>query len=298
MAVMPPPPPPFPGNMAAPPPPPPPQQAAAPVPPPPPPPQQVQAAPPPPPPPQAQMAPPPPPPQQVQTPSWEAPVPGAVPMPPTPPAQAEPEFIPAGMAYTPPAQELAPVQPQQTAMAVAGPIDFDTMTFEQIAAAQGIEGLDFNQYGVLPICSLKQGAFRLSNGGNLGTQFFCQINNVKKKFLYKTDCAENDPRHAIAYTYDNQTSNGKPLDAILKGWAAQGIGYEVKNYLEATCILDDNQVIVLSIPQTSISRLTNHMVQVTMQRKLLAQVKTRVFIAPEVTKAKMPYTPIGFETAQ
>lgn len=298
MAVMPPPPPPFPGNMAAPPPPPPPQQAAAPVPPPPPPPQQVQAAPPPPPPPQAQMAPPPPPPQQVQTPSWEAPVPGAVPMPPTPPAQAEPEFIPAGMAYTPPAQELAPVQPQQTAMAVAGPIDFDTMTFEQIAAAQGIEGLDFNQYGVLPICGLKQGAFRLSNGSNLGTQFFCQINNVKKKFLYKTDCAENDPRHAIAYTYDNQTSNGKPLDAILKGWAAQGIGYEVKNYLEATCILDDNQVILLSIPQTSISRLTNHMVQVTMQRKLLAQVKTRVFIAPEVTKAKMPYTPIGFETAQ
>ena len=244
------------------------------------------------------MAPPPPPPQQVQTPSWEAPVPGAVPMPPTPPAQAEPEFIPAGMAYTPPAQELAPVQPQQTAMAVAGPIDFDTMTFEQIAAAQGIEGLDFNQYGVLPICSLKQGAFRLSNGGNLGTQFFCQINNVKKKFLYKTDCADNDPRHAIAYTYDNQTSNGKPLDAILKGWAAQGIGYEVKNYLEATCILDDNQVILLSIPQTSISRLTNHMVQVTMQRKLLAQVKTRVFIAPEVTKAKMPFTPIGFETAQ
>lgn len=290
MAVMPPPPPPFPGNMAAPPPPPPPQQAAAPVPPPPPPPQ-AQVAPPPPPPPQAQMAPPPPP----QAVPWEAPVPGAVPM---PPAQPEAEFIPAGTVYTPPAQDLAPVQAQQTALAAVGPIDFDTMSFEQIAAAQGIEGLDFNQYGVLPICSLKQGAFRLSNGGNLGTQFFCQINNVKKKFLYKTDCAENDPRHAIAYTYDNQTSNGKPLDAILKGWAAQGIGYEVKNYLEATCILEDNQVILLSIPQTSISRLTNHMVQVTMQRKLLAQVKTRVFIAPEVTKAKMPYTPIGFETAQ
>jgi hypothetical protein len=218
---------------------------------------------------------------------WEAtaPVPGAVPMPPV-------EYIPAGEE---PSQALAPVQ--ESALVTLGPIDFDTMTFEQIAAAQGIEGLDFNQYGVLPICSLDHGQFKLSNGGSLGAEFYCRINNVKPKFLYKTDCADSDPRHAVAYTYDKQTSNGKPLEDIIREWAQQGLGYEVKNYLEATCILEDNQVVLLSIPQTSISRLTNHVVQATMARKLLAQVRTRVFIAPEVTKAKRPFTPIGFAIA-
>ena len=170
---MPPPPPPFPGHMAPPPPPPP-----------------LQAG---------KMPPPPPPPPQASQVPWEAtaPVPGAVPMPPV-------EYIPAGEE---PSQALAQVD--ETAMVPVGPIDFDTMTFEQIAAAQGIEGLDFNQYGVLPICSLDHGQFKLSNGGSLGAEFYCRINNVKPKFLYKTDCADSDPRHAIAYTYDKQTSNGK-----------------------------------------------------------------------------------------
>lgn len=190
-----------------------------------------------------------------------------------------------------------PVYTAQTLPTAVGPVNFDNMTFEQIAAAQGIEGLDFNQYGVLPLCSLKNGSFKLSNGGDLGPQFFCRINTVKPKYLYKTSCAETDPRHAIAYTYDKVTSNNKPLDSIVQEWASKGLGFEVKNYLEATCVLEDGQVVLLSIPQTSISRLTGHMVQVTMARKLLAEVRTRVFIAPEVTKAVRPFTPIGFEIA-
>lgn len=212
-----------------------------------------------------------------------------------PPAEAE--FIPASTPWEEPETQQALVEAAPSNLVAMGPIDFDTMTFEQIAAAQGIAGLDFNQYGVLPICSLDHGNFKLSNGGSLGAEFTCRINNVKQKFLYKTDCADSDPRSAVAYTYDKQTSNGKLLDDIINGWAQQGLGYEVKNYLEATCLLDDGQVILLSIPQTSIARLTNHVVQVTMARKLLAQVRTRVFIAPEVTKAKRPFTPIGFAIA-
>lgn len=230
-----------------------------------------------------------------------APVPGAIPMPPwqaappQAPAQAPvQEFIPAAPAMAP-AQELSPVEPQANGMVALGAIDFDNMTLEQIALAQGIVGLNFNQYGVLPICSLNKGAFKLSDGTSLGTEFVCVIQEVKPKYLFKTAVDDKDPRNAVTYSYDKQTSNGKPLQPILDGWAKQGMGYEIRNYLEATCVLDDNRIILLSIPEQSISRLTSHVITVTVSKRLLSQVKTRVFIGPEVTKVRMPFNPISFE---
>ena len=74
------------------------------------------------------------------------------------------------------------------------------------------------------------------------------------------------------------------------------MGFDVKNYLEAVCVLEDNRIILLSIPQTSISRLTSHVITVTVSKRLLSQVKTRVFIGPEV-KSKIPFSPISFEIA-
>lgn len=273
----PPPPPPFPGAVSAPPPPPPPPPAAA-----------------------------------MRTP----PVPGAVPMPPPvvgnvvfeqpqpsaipmPPVQAEdaPWEPPAlnGQDVLGSGQDL--VVPASGAITPVGPIDWDGMTFEQIAKAQGIEGLDFNQFGILPVCSLNQGKFQLNNGESLGTEFVCVIQNVKPKYLYKTAVPDRDPNHAIAFSYDKQTSNRKDLQTILNEWAAKGIGYEIKNYLEATCLLEDGRVILLSVPETSQSRLAYHVIQVTMSRRLLSQVKTRVFIGPLVTKAVKPFNPLGFEVA-
>lgn len=229
-----------------------------------------------------------------------APVPGAVPMPPwqaaPPPAQ---EYIPAAPAMAPaevPVQELVPAQSMGGGMVAMGAVDFDNMTMEQIALAQGIVGLDFAQYGVLPNCSLNKGAFKLSDGTSLGTEFVCVIQEVKPKYLYKTAVADLDPRHSVVYTYDKTSTNGKPLQPIIDGWAAQGMGFDVKNYLEAVCVLEDNRIILLSIPQTSISRLTSHVITVTVSKRLLSQVKTRVFIGPEV-KSKIPFSPISFEIA-
>ncbi len=242
------------------------------------------------------------------------PVPGAIPMPPwqaappqAPPAQAPvQEFIPAAPpppaapaqyappAYAPSAQALAPVEPQANGMVALGAVDFENMTFEQIALAQGIVGLDFQSFGVLPNCSLNKGAFKLSDGTSLGTEFVCTIQEVRPKFLYKTAVADQDPRHSVCYSYDHQTSNGKPLQPILDGWAAQGMAHEQKQYLECTCVLEDSRVILLSVPQTSISRLTSHVITVTVSKRLLSQVKTRVSIGPEV-KSKFPFTPISFE---
>lgn len=238
-----------------------------------------------------------------------SPVPGAVPMPPwqaTAPQAPVQEYIQASAPQAPPAppaappayepsgQVLAPVESPSTGMVALGAVDFDNMTFEQIALAQGIVGLEFDQYGVLPNCSLNKGAFKLSDGTSLGTEFVCTIQEVRPKFLYKTAVADQDPRHSVCYSYDHQTSNGKPLQPILDGWAAQGMAHEQKQYLECTCVLDDSRVILLSVPQTSISRLTSHVITVTVSKRLLSQVKTRVSIGPEV-KSKFPFTPMSFE---
>ena len=235
-----------------------------------------------------------------------SPVPGAIPMPPwqaaPPPSAPAQEFIPAAPAAPAmapaevPAQELVPAQPMGGGMVAMGAVDFENMTMEQIALAQGIVGLDFAQYGVLPNCSLNKGAFKLSDGTSLGTEFVCVIQEVKPKYLYKTAVADLDPRHSVVYTYDKTSTNGKPLQPIIDGWAAQGMGFDVKNYLEAVCVLEDNRIILLSIPQTSISRLTSHVITVTVSKRLLSQVKTRVFIGPEV-KSKIPFSPISFEIA-
>ena len=232
-----------------------------------------------------------------------APVPGAVPMPPwqaaPPPAQ---EYIPAAppapetAPAMAPTQELVPAQSMGGGMTALQAVDFDNMTFEQIALAQGIVGLEFDQYGVLPNCSLNKGAFKLSDGTSLGTEFVCVIQEVKPKYLYKTAVADLDPRHSVVNTYDKTSTNGKPLQPIIDGWAAQGMGFDVKHYLEAVCVLEDNRIILLSIPQTSISRLTSHVITVTVSKRLLSQVKTRVFIGPEV-KSKIPFSPISFEIA-
>lgn len=240
-----------------------------------------------------------------------SPVPGAVPMPPwqaTAPQAPVQEYIQASAPQAPPAppaappayepsgQVLAPVESPSTGMVALGAVDFDNMTFEQIALAQGIVGLEFDQYGVLPNCSLNKGAFKLSDGTSLGTEFVCVIQEVKPKYLYKTAVADLDPRHSVVYTYDKTSTNGKPLQPIIDGWAAQGMGFDVKHYLEAVCVLEDNRIILLSIPQTSISRLTSHVITVTVSKRLLSQVKTRVFIGPEV-KSKIPFSPISFEIA-
>lgn len=230
-----------------------------------------------------------------------APVPGAIPMPPwqaapPPPSAPAQEYIPAAppAPAMAPAQELVPAQSLGGGMVAMGAVDFENMTFEEIALAQGIVGLDFKSFGVLPNCSLNKGAFKLSDGTSLGTEFVCTIQEVRPKFLYKTAVADQDPRHSVCYSYDHQTSNGKPLQPILDGWAAQGMAHEQKQYLECTCVLDDSRVILLSVPQTSISRLTSHVITVTVSKRLLSQVKTRVSIGPEV-KSKFPFTPMSFE---
>lgn len=211
-------------------------------------------------------------------------------MPPAPPAPVQQ----AHQQTYQPAQELVQAQPQ--GMLAVPTIDYDRMSVAEIAEAMGIKGVDFTAYGTTPTIALNQGAFKTNDGTiNLGTEFICRIHETRPKYLYVTRLADADPNHATAYSYDQQTSNGKSLKDILDSWAQRGIAWDLKNYLEATCMLEDGRVVMLSIPFTSMSRFAGFAQSVILSRRQLADVVCKVGIGPLVTKAVRPFNPISFE---
>ena len=227
-------------------------------------------------------------------------------MPAPPPIQAAPQMpqmpaTPAApQAYQQPQQELMPAAAQPpTGMVPVQAIDYDRMSVAEIAEAMGIKGVDFTAYGTTPTISLNQGAFKTSDGTiNLGTEFVCHVHETRPKYLYVTRLADADPNHATAYSYDHQTSNGKSLKDILDSWTQKGVAWDLKNYLEATCVLEDGRVVMLSIPFTSMSRFAGFAQSVILSRRQLADVICKVGIGPLVTKAARPFNPISFEEAR
>ena len=236
---------------------------------------------------------PPAPPAAAQLPPAPPPVPVMPQMPQMPPAPPAPAQQVHQQTYQP-AQELVQAQPQ--GMLAVPTIDYDRMSVAEIAEAMGIKGVDFTAYGTTPTIALNQGAFKTNDGTiNLGTEFICRIHETRPKYLYVTRLADADPNHATAYSYDQQTSNGKSLKDILDSWAQRGIAWDLKNYLEATCMLEDGRVVMLSIPFTSMSRFAGFAQSVILSRRQLADVVCKVGIGPLVTKAVRPFNPISFE---
>lgn len=228
------------------------------------------------------------------------PIQAAPAMPQVPQVPQMPAAPQAPQAYQPqpqPAQELMPAQGQPTGMTAMPVIDWDRMGVAEIAEAMGLAGVDFTAYGTTPTISLNQGTFKTSDGTiNLGVEFRCRIQNeTRPKYLYVTRLADADPNHAVAYSYDHQTSNGKSLREILDSWAQKGIAFDMKTYLEATCVLEDGRVVMLSIPFTSMSRFAGFAQSVILSRRYLSDVVCKVGIGPLITKAARPFNPISFE---
>lgn len=174
------------------------------------------------------------------------------------------------------------------------PVSTGEVSVQQAAAEEGFEGLDFDGFGTFPIISLKRGSFKTSSGEDLGTSFNCVITSSRAKYLYKTKLPDNDPRSAVAYSYDQQTSNGKNLQDIIASWAAQGVGYDTKKYLELTCTLEDGRLMLLSVPPTSISRFSAFTASRIMRGLKAPDTLVKVYIGAEVTRVAFPFTPIEF----
>lgn len=298
MALPVPPPPPAIGSAAPPPP-----VAAVHTPPPPPPPMaQPTAVPPPPmtaqapvaPPAPAPMAPPPPVAQAAPAPAptapWEdsgAVTVAAVPEAPVAPLAPVPAAPPAPM----PTQELMPAasSKEMTAVVPGGGAMVDAL------AALGFTGLDFG-FGSLPIVSLDQGTFKMNDGTELGEEFYCQIQQSRPKYLFKTALDQKDPRHALCYSYDGLTdTKGASVKDQVDAWARMGVAHEMKTYTEAFVILTNQDVVLLSVPPTSIKRFSATIAKIYGRGLPLTETWVKVSKGPKVTNVAVPFIPWAFE---
>ena len=161
-------------------------------------------------------------------------------------------------------------------------------------AAQGFAGLDFG-FGSLPTVSLDQGSFKMSDGTSLGEEFYCQMQQSRPKYLFKTALAQNDPRHALCYSYDGVTdTKGASVQSQVDAWARMGIAHEKQQYLEVLARLTNQDTVLLSIPPTSVRRFSALIA--TMAGRGLPVTETWVHVSkgPKVTNVTVPFIPWNF----
>ena len=198
---------------------------------------------------------------------------------------------------TPAHQGMAPAAPQ------AGGVM--SMGAEQVAGMGfGFEPLELG-VGSFPSVSLKDDIFKTSDEEKLGSNFCCIIFGWKTKWIVKSNDTNSSE---FKYSFDKiHDTNGKPLAAEFDIWRAKGVmpGDPIyKEYRDVLVQLVDvasktsGQVVMLSVPKTSLPRLKGHQVTVQVtENKNLDQIITQVYAAAKVTSTKVPFHPWGFRKA-
>lgn len=161
-------------------------------------------------------------------------------------------------------------------------------------AEEGFEGLDFG-FGSLPIVSLDQGNFKTSDGQSLGSEFWALFKQSRPKYLFKTALAQNDPRSALCYSYDGiYDIKGELVQQKLEAWARQGINYEKKQYLEVVAQLANQSTVLLSVPPTSVRRLSGTLANIKSRGQRIEDTWVKVGVGPKVTNVAVPFFPWNF----
>lgn len=205
-------------------------------------------------------------------------------------AQAAPSAAPVAVA-NPPTQMPATRTPAATSLATSG--------VGGALASEGFDGLDFG-FGSFPMITLQNdGTYQSSEGGNLGSDFYCQILGSTPKWIYKND--QKGPAEDFFYTFDRVYSvQGEPIEEILAGWKAKGWEFEVKKYLDVQAQMvtndeDNGTLVLLSIPPTSITKFSGYLATVAGRHgRQVASVVTHVKLGDKVTKVKYPFHPWAF----
>jgi hypothetical protein len=196
-----------------------------------------------------------------------------------------------------------PAASQELAIPASGPTEMSMAVpgggaMAQQFADEGFEGLDFG-FGSLPVVSLDQGMFKSSSGDSLGEEFWALLKQSRPKYLFKTALPQNDPRNALCYSYDGiYDVKGEPVQAKLEAWARQGVSYERKQYLEVVAQLANQDTVLLSIPPTSVRRLSGTLANIKNRGMAIENTWVRIHKGPKVTNVTVPFTPWGFEAAQ
>ncbi len=161
-------------------------------------------------------------------------------------------------------------------------------------AEEGFEGLDFG-FGSLPIVSLDNGAFKTSDGGSLGTEFWALLKQSRPKYLFKTDLPDADPRNALCYSYDGiYDVRGDLVQQKLEAWARQGINYKKSQYLEVVAQLANQNTVLLSVPPSSVRRLSGTLANIKSRGQRIEDTWVKVGIGPKVTNVVKPFFPWNF----
>lgn len=146
-------------------------------------------------------------------------------------------------------------------------------------------------FGSWPILKLDKTTFMVGDK-DAGPEVFGVISGLREKYLYRE--AGKQQTENLFYSYDHQThGTGKSVQATLKEWAAKGIKYEVKTYMEGgflRVVKADNgnwkreKLCMLSIPPASIARLAGYRDELAMfhDGKTLAQVVTRCYAGENI----------------
>jgi len=209
--------------------------------------------------------------------------------PPAPPAAAAPPAV----AEKPPVPSGMQHMPAGTAAAGGKVL--------QELAEEGFEGLDIG-FGSFPVVRLQDTNFSTNDDEALGSEFYCVIHASRTKWLLK---AEDDNKcNEFVYSHDQEfTTSGKAISEVLAEWKAKGYDSPVwKKYLDVTAQRfnkDDRtigDVVILSIPNNSVNRLTGYLTTVKLGKGLApSAVVTHVHLGQKVTNAVKPFYPWAFK---
>ena len=166
-------------------------------------------------------------------------------------------------------------------------------------AEEGFEGVSVG-FGTFPqVVLVNEGHFESSEGWDMGDGFDCLLMGSKVKYILKnTKCLQKD--EDFAYSYDKLNDvNGTPLQEYIDKWDTEGWGHEFKEYREVPAQVVggdwDGELIVLSVPSSSIKRFNGHLVRSKMRGKDVAEVLTRVCVGDKITNVDYPFYPWAFK---
>lgn len=172
-------------------------------------------------------------------------------------------------------------------------------------AEEGAEGLEID-WTSFPTIVLDKGEFCTSDETELGVEKFqVSIRSTRKKYAVRSKHEdEEDAEIAYCYNLSDITTEGTQAYDKVKQWKEEeGVGYEIKEYLDAICvILDDTladligPLAILQIPPASRGKLSGHLQGTKMITELaLGSWITEVSRGNKVTKSKHSFYPWAFK---
>lgn len=214
---------------------------------------------------------------------------------------------------TPAADAVA--EPKTTAVAEVRPASMPAPSKQTGGAianleSEGFEGLKLG-FGAFPgIVLPSEGRFKINGQENfIGEAFTGHIHSTKSKWIVKVDTQDKDLEKYV-YTYDNPrnpealTTGGTKVADFIAEQEAKGQKIKIKDYLDVLFEVNDElgngelnpgDLVLLSIPDTSIKRLSGYLVQLQMRKKNPRDVVTRVSVGAKITTVAKPYYPWSFK---